>query len=405
MIPKLNQKFRRHPARVAARRLLPCENCPTAPFTSAQPVPQALILDAPKVTAAPRFGGFVRAVMALGLGATTLTACGSSQGTTAPTSTPSSSTPSATVTTPQSEAAAVKNMKWTANVTVTTSGSSWTFRSPGIPSSQFVAAYYAVPQNPLAVSAAGATLTPSSTAIKNRNYNYTLPLTPTWSTTTTAAPLGPIGVMLDGAVLYNPFEAGPAKTPALSDNFTVTQNGNTGSFLDSCNSHPNQMDFHYHGLATCLVEYATGQSVSVGPVTSSTGSTTAAVSETNAAAKKPVELGFAFDGYAIYDNIAMNGSTIPVASLDACNGIFSAVPGYPQGIYHYVLENVKTSQSSINCFHGVVSSAYTQALKNALPATGGGPGPPSGSAAGPANANEDAFLMKKLKNLSLYSPC
>ena len=77
---------------------------------------------------------------------------------------------------------------------------------------------------------------------------------------------------------------------------------------------------------------------------------------TNAAARKPVVLGFALDGYGIYDNIAMDGKTISVSSLDPCNGIFSAVPGYPQGIYHYVLENVRTDRSSLRCFHGVVTS-------------------------------------------------
>ena len=52
-----------------------------------------------------------------------------------------------------------------------------------------------------------------------------------------------------------------------------------------------------------------------------------------------------------------------VTSLDACNGIFSPVPGYPKGLYHYVLENVKGARSSIGCFHGTVSSAYTRALE------------------------------------------
>jgi hypothetical protein len=79
-----------------------------------------------------------------------------------------------------------------------------------------------------------------------------------------------------------------------------------------------------------------------------------------------VILGFAFDGFAIYDNVAMNGRVIGVSSLDACNGIFSPVPGYPHGVYHYVLENVKGARSSIGCFHGVVSSSYTQALESLL---------------------------------------
>lgn len=103
-------------------------------------------------------------------------------------------------------------------------------------------------------------------------------------------------------------------------------------------------------------------------MTSFHGKTTAAVAETNAAAKRPVLLGFAFDGYGIYDNIAMDGKSIPVGALDTCNGLFSPVPGYPQGIYHYVLENVKTKRSSLGCYHGVVSSAYTKALEESIDA-------------------------------------
>jgi hypothetical protein len=89
------------------------------------------------------------------------------------------------------------------------------------------------------------------------------------------------------------------------------------------------------------------------------------VSEVNAASRRPVLLGVAFDGYAICDNVSMSGRVVPIAALDACNGIDSLVPGYPRGIYHYVLENVKGARSSVACFHGVVSSAYTSALRHA----------------------------------------
>jgi hypothetical protein len=116
-------------------------------------------------------------------------------------------------------------------------------------------------------------------------------------------------------------------------------------------------------------------------------------------------LGFAFDGYGIYDNVAMNGKTIGVASLDSCNGTFSPVPGYPHGVYHYVLENVKTDRSSLNCYHGVVSTAYIHALKDSINAAGGngpppgpgpGQGPPtSGSQPGAAPATAKSLAANK----------
>jgi hypothetical protein len=234
-----------------------------------------------------------------------------------------------TVTTAQSEAAALNKAKWTSNVTATTANGSWTFKSDGVPSSQFTASHYAVPSNPLAVSAAGASVIATAQVLRNQNYAYTLPTTPKYATTTTTN-LGAIGVLLDGAVLYNPYEANKA-TVATQDNFSATSNGTTASFLDSCDGHPGPGgQYHYHGLPACLVQYATtGKSTQTTSVASLPGPTTAAAAETNAAARKPVLLGFAFDGYGIYDNVAMSGKTVGVSSLDSCNGIFWSCPGIP----------------------------------------------------------------------------
>ncbi|MGA2970548.1 MAG: YHYH protein, partial [Acidimicrobiales bacterium] len=221
----------------------------------------------------------------------------------------------------------------------------------------------------------------------------------------------PIGFLLDGAALYNPYEANHS-TVATSDNFIASANGLTASFLDSCDGHPGPGgQYHYHGLPACLVSYATGGATTVTSVTTISGTTTSAVDEGNAASRRPVILGFAFDGFGIYDNVAMNGRTVRVASLDACNGIFSPVPGYPHGVYHYVLENVKGARSSIGCYHGVVSSAYTQALEKLL--SGGGPIPDIASTTThaataftlAANKNEDVLLMTMLKLSGLTRYC
>jgi hypothetical protein len=269
-------------------------------------------------------------------------------------------------TTPQNETAAIKRVRWMSNVAVSYASGSWTFRSDGLPTSNFVATNYAVPSNPLDVSASGASIHSSASVLTDQNYDYTLPITPEYSKTTTITNQGPIGVLLDGAALYNPYEANHS-TVATADNFVATVNGVSASFLDDCDGHPGPGgQYHYHGLPTCLVAYATGSTAKVASVTSTSDATTLAVREDNAAAKKPVVLGFAFDGYGIYDNVAMSGSIVPVSALDACNGIFSPVPGYPHGVYHYVLENVKGARSSIGCYHGVVSSAYTRALEDDL---------------------------------------
>jgi hypothetical protein len=306
--------------------------------------------------------------------------------------------------TPQSEVAAVKRVHWTSNVTVSYGKGSWTFASNGLPASNFVATNYAVPSNPFAVSADGASIHSSASILQDQNYDYTLPSTPKYRATTTTTNQGPIGFLLDGAALYNPYEANHA-TVATADNFVATANGVSASFLDDCDGHPGPGgQYHYHGLPTCLVAYATGSSEQVSSVTSTSGGTTTSVNEDNAAAKRPVILGFAFDGFGIYDNVAMNGSVIGVSKLDACNGIFSPVPGYPHGVYHYVLENVKGARSSIGCYHGVVSSAYTRALEGDL--TGSRDSSTAHSQVSPrpataeslaANVGEDDLLVEMLR--------
>lgn len=296
-----------------------------------------------------------------------------------------------TVTTAQSELSAIKWAGWTSNVTVSLSNGSWTFKSDGFPTSNFTASHYAVPSNPLKVSADGANVIATSQVLRDQNYSFTLPTTPKYSSTTTTN-LGAIGVMLDGAVLYNPYEAN-RETVATHDNFSATANGTTASFLDSCDGHPGPGgQYHYHGLPDCLVQYATtGKNTQTTSASSFSGATTAPAAETNSAARKPVLLGFAFDGYGIYDNVAMDGKTIGVSSLDSCNGIFSAAPGYPHGVYHYVLENVKTDRSSLNCYHGVVSSAYVHALKDSINSIEGrGPPPGQGPAQGLSSSESPA---------------
>jgi hypothetical protein len=307
--------------------------------------------------------------------------------------------------TSQSEAVAIKRVHWTSNVAVTYANGSWTFKSDGLPSSTFVASNYAVPSNPLAVTATGATIRSSSSVLTDQNYDYTLPLVPKYAKTTTTTNQGPIGFLLDGAALYNPYEANHS-TVATADNFVTTRSGVTASFLDDCDGHPGPGgQYHYHGLPSCLVAYATsGSKAQVASVTSTSGSSTSAVDEDNAAAKKPVILGFAFDGYGIYDNVAMNGSTIPVSALDACNGIFSPVPGYPRGVYHYVLENVKGARSSIGCYHGIVSSAYTKALEADLSGSHSStsdvaqlPRDPATAESLAASTSEDDLLVEMLR--------
>jgi hypothetical protein len=74
-----------------------------------------------------------------------------------------------------------------------------------LPASNFLATDYAVPANPFNVSATGSSVIASATVLKDQNYDYVLPLTPKYTSAVTTTNQGPIGILLDGGALYNPY--------------------------------------------------------------------------------------------------------------------------------------------------------------------------------------------------------
>jgi YHYH protein len=247
----------------------------------------------------------------------------------------------------------VKSAKWGSNVKLSYSGNNFTFVSDGIPNHSRPAEYV--------LPNAGVMLPTLTTAYveadptKAQNYNFTIPLNPTKSAKPTSTSLGPIGVMISGASLFNPYE-GDGKSIATLDNFTLKNSkGQDVGFLDSCNGHPTPMmgTYHYHALPTCITQVVDKPD---GP---------------------SHLIGVAFDGFPIYGDRAMDGSKITASQLDACNGITSATPEFPSGMYHYVLLNTKDSTSSIRCFSGKSS------VTRRMPGMQGGPGRPPGGPGGP----------------------
>lgn len=246
-------------------------------------------------------------------------------------------------------ATAYRQAGWSSAVTLTFSGScSVTFHTTGVP--PYHANYYLAPvsaQYPTAVAVTPVSqtqmaVTPYS-ASSISSQTVTVNLCPAKAASTTATNMGPIGYLLSGEAIYNPYEGNGANTPAMSDNVSYTFTTSSGvtetaSFIDSCNSHPTPLTggytWHHHGIPACLVSQLDG---SAGP---------------------SHLLGFALDGFPIYGGRDINGNTIAVSQLDACNGITSPTPEFPNGAYHYVLPiGVTGKQSSINCYAGTVTQA------------------------------------------------
>lgn len=235
---------------------------------------------------------------------------------------------------------AVMSASWNPTIKISYNDGSINFQPNGIPNHERNA-YYAVPNAGVVVpDANSAQIVKDPT--KAQSYSFDIPSTPTYSKTTTDAPLGSIGVMISGAVLYNPYE-GDGSTVAMSSNFTITNSdGITASFVDECAGHPtpNAGAYHYHGLPACV---------------------TAKVDKSKGASHI---IGIALDGFLIYGANDINGKPVPSSSLDKCNGINSPTPEFPKGIYHYVLPGTTDATSSIRCFHGIVDTSQIQQMPN-----------------------------------------
>jgi hypothetical protein len=236
-----------------------------------------------------------------------------------------------------------RRAKWQQGVTVTFQDAcTMVYTSTGAPSHGY-APYYLVPDGSGPIVATTPTgrlklrvgFAQQSTATRS----YTFNICPTVAASAIPNTLGAIGWTIGGAALFNPFEANGqivAGADNVSYRFTdgkgVVQ---TASFMDACGGHQTPgpvRRYHYHGWSACL---------------------TAAAGDADGPSHI---IAIALDGYPVYGDKDMNGNTVEVSELDACNGIVSPTPEFPEGVYHYVLPSMamQTVRSAPTCYHGLV---------------------------------------------------
>ncbi|KAL4222590.1 hypothetical protein ACF0H5_018631 [Mactra antiquata] len=140
-------------------------------------------------------------------------------------------------------------------------------------------------------------------------HNFNLPREATVSNPKgCAGDLGPIGVAISGAALYNPY-TGFGKNAV---------EGECAEDLDDCQGHPSpDSTYHYHAIPECLY---TGNDL------------------------RDMFLGVALDGYPIYGPMTGEGNTLTSADLDICHG------HYYNGRYMYRM--TYDFPYIIGCFHG-----------------------------------------------------
>jgi hypothetical protein len=276
---------------------------------------------------------------------------------------------------------ALSKASWFSNVKVSFSGDSVVIDSDGLPN--WMAEKYAKPNAGVVVpkSSDDVSLGLTSNLVYAQKLNYTMTLNPKKAPSVTSTSLGPIGILANGAVIFNPYE-GDGKTVAVTGNVYVTDSsGVKWGFLDVCNGHPGMGGmYHYHAMPPCV---------------------TSVIDKTGGPSHI---LGLAFDGFLIYGNKDINGKTVSSSQLDECNGITSPTPEFPAGIYHYVLTEEKSNRSTINCFAGTPALSKGGGMQPGGMPGMGGPPPGGGPLPGGPEPIAQASATPTIKSAASPTP-
>ncbi|PDH25269.1 MAG: hypothetical protein CND29_00625 [Marine Group II euryarchaeote MED-G36] len=259
---------------------------------------------------------------------------------------------------------------------------------------------------------------PGCCASAQEDHQWTLPLEPTNQTgcdpstssdgCTLAPERGPVAVAVNGVPIFGP-EDGPGGD-AVANQEGEYEEDRQEVWLGICHAHSGPGgEYHYHADANCMHWHADEDNGETWADYNMESSRT--VSE-----HSPI-IGFAFDGYPIYGFVGWDedGDTKEMTSsyklkegesgyngiddyeyvaglgdLDACNGVYSPTPDYPEGIYHYHSTWVNGEGDLgfpyfIYCYRGVMEAGNSDAGQGG----GGGDddpcagGPPDGDVWGP----------------------
>lgn len=151
--------------------------------------------------------------------------------------------------------------------------------------------------------------------IQAHRFSTSLPLDPTFDERPNCVPMGAIGIMLTGAVLFNALDA-------------RGENALAHEILDACQGHPQRSGlYHYHGKSPCQDDTASENEHSI-------------------------LIGYAFDGFGIYGYHGEDGRLLSSADLDVCHGHVGPVliDGQLQTSYHY--HATPDYPYTVSCFRG-----------------------------------------------------
>ncbi|MFZ6845459.1 YHYH protein [Undibacterium sp. RuTC16W] len=152
-------------------------------------------------------------------------------------------------------------------------------------------------------------------SIQTATIAWGLPANPTVAASPTCTGLGAIGVLLDGARLYNADDGANRDAVAWE-------------VQDACQGHPERTgQYHHHSISSCL-------------------------SQKDQVGQHSPLVGYIADGFGIYGNQGENGKAISNADLDECHGHTHAITvnGVTVNQYHY--HQTKEFPYTVGCFKG-----------------------------------------------------
>jgi hypothetical protein len=163
-------------------------------------------------------------------------------------------------------------------------------------------------------------------SIKAQSFTFNLPANPTYGNPQCEG--GSVGVMTNGVVLFNGFDA-------------EGRDAGAWEVQDSCAGHPESTGvYHYHTLSPCIKDIGV-QTV----------------------------IGYALDGFPITGPKIGTSDYLTTSDLDQCHGITSPVmlDGKLKTTYHYVM--TQDFPYSVSCFRGTpIHSPTEQAVAGGQPA-------------------------------------
>ncbi|MEW5938489.1 MAG: YHYH protein [Chloroflexota bacterium] len=173
-------------------------------------------------------------------------------------------------------------------------------------------------------------------SIRSQSIAWNLHANPTIAASPTCLPMGAVGILLTGSVLFNALDAAGRDAVAHE-------------LQDNCGGHPQQQGmYHYHNLTPCIEDSGTGHSALVG---------------------------YALDGFGIFGLRGEGGATLANADFDACHGHTHAIEwdGRQTVMYHYHMTN--EYPYTIGCFKGtpIQSGQVGGGPQGGMPPGGGQP--------------------------------